>query len=196
MSDAYETYEHNGLTIKLWHDTYGDMEAPTDWGNFDIVQFRERGYTTYGDLSDYTTENDKLAPAVQAKLRAGKMFTIDYYSYSSTDGGYYRLNGSVPTGEVDSSIVNGFIIFDDAYIKGTTYEDRKRYAQQDLETYTAWANGEVYGWSVENADGDVLESCSGYIGSSADEHMRSEAEAAANSYRQSSQAKTARELHK
>lgn len=32
------------------------------------------------------------------------------------------------------------------------------------ETVRAYLDGEVYGWSVEDADGDVLESCWGYIG--------------------------------
>lgn len=32
------------------------------------------------------------------------------------------------------------------------------------ETVRAYLDGEVYGWTVEDADGDVLESCFGYIG--------------------------------
>lgn len=36
------------------------------------------------------------------------------------------------------------------------------------ETVRAYLDGEVYGWSVEDADGDVLESCWGYIGDARD----------------------------
>ena len=37
-------------------------------------------------------------------------------------------------------------------------------AKAPLETVRAYLDGEVYGWTVEDADGDVLDSCWGYIG--------------------------------
>lgn len=141
-----------------------DSESPAEWGNFTIVQFRDNGYGNYGDLDEYLTENGKLTPAVRAKLRAGKMFTIDYRSYSGTDGGYYSLDGGIPTGEVDSRDVNGFIIFEDEYIKGTNYEQRKLYAGRDLETYTQWANGDVYWVEIVTKSGLEVDSIGGLYG--------------------------------
>lgn len=47
-------------------------------------------------------------------------------------------------------------------------------AQFPRETVRAHLDGEVYGWTVEDADGDVLDSCWGYIGDS--EYVLTEAE--------------------
>lgn len=188
-----ETYERNGLTVKLFYDWDGGSD-PSDWGNFKIVQFRDRDFGTYQDIEDYQTESGKLLPSVQSKLRAGKLFILDYYRYSNTDGGYYRLNGGLPSGVVDSQEVNGWIEFDDAYVKDISYADRRKYAEGDLKTYTEWANGEVYGWQVFTPQGDHLESCWGYIGDI--EYAKTDANAAADSVRAASFARNARELHR
>lgn len=194
MNDrTIENYKVNNLNIDLWYDW--DIDGPDTWGNYRIVQFRDNDYTTYEQFgySEYVTENQHLTPAILAKLRAGKMFTIDYRSYSNADGGYYSLNGDMPKGEVDSQDVNGFIIFDDDYIKGTSYEERKKYAEQDLKEYTAWANGEVYGFTVTDHNGDVIDSCGGFIGDI--DYCKEEAESMACNTRSSITACNAQALH-
>lgn len=146
-----------------YDDIWNDFGEFTDL--YRIVQFRDNDFTSYESLEDYCTESGKLLPSVQAKLRAGKMFTLEYYRYSSTNGGFYRLDGGIPTGEVDTQDVNGFIIFEDEYIKGTSYATRKEYARQDLETYTEWCNGETYFVNIETDTGLEIDSCGGFIGS-------------------------------
>ena len=37
-------------------------------------------------------------------------------------------------------------------------------AKAPVETVRSYLDGEVYGWTVEDEDGDILESCCGYIG--------------------------------
>jgi hypothetical protein len=37
-------------------------------------------------------------------------------------------------------------------------------ARAPIETVRAYLDGEIYGWTVEDADGDVFDSCWGYIG--------------------------------
>ena len=194
MSDRIiEEYKINNLNIEIWQDW--DCESPADWGNFTIVQFRDNNYTTYKQLeySEFVTENDCLTPATLAKLRAGKMFTIDYRSYSNADGGYYYLDGGIPKGQVDSQDVNGFIIFNDDYIKGTSYDERRKYAEQDLATYTAWANGEVYGFTITTPDGEFIDSVGGYIGDI--DYCKQDADAIAKTIRSSVTATNAQAVH-
>lgn len=47
-------------------------------------------------------------------------------------------------------------------------------ARITCEVYTQWANGEVYGYVIEDADGDTLDSCWGFIGYSDDEYLLGE----------------------
>lgn len=157
-------------TTKYIVNVAPDLDAydgPDSWGNYTIVQFRDRDFTTYVNPyadNEYFTDSGKLTPAISAKLRAGKMFTFSYHRYSSTDGGFYRFDGAI-TGNVDT--IDGFIVFDDEYIKGASYEERRRYAESDLREYTEWANGEVYGVSIETNTGLEIDACSGFIGEDA-----------------------------
>lgn len=51
-------------------------------------------------------------------------------------------------------------------------------AESFCEVYTHWANGDVWGYVVEDADGDTVESCWGFIGDSDDSYMMEEARGA------------------
>lgn len=148
-------------TVKVMQDDMAD--SPATWGNYELVQFSDRDEINYGNIEDYCTENGKLLPSIQAKIRAGKMFSFDYYSYSSTDGGYYKH----PSNETDIDKIDGFIIFNDSYIKNVSYDERQRYAKEYLEEYTLWANGETYGVVIEDSTGKEMANCWGFIGGKA-----------------------------
>lgn len=145
--------------VVISDDTWCDNN-PTNWGNYTIVQFKDRDFNSYASIDDYCTENGKLLPSIQAKIKAGKIFTFDYSRYSNCDGGYYRY----PSNETDIDNIDGFIIFEDGYIKGTSYEERKKYATQDLEEYTQYCNGEVYNVSIETVSGIEVDECNCFIG--------------------------------
>lgn len=145
--------------VKIYQEEW--VESPTEWGNFQIVQFRDNDFNSYGDIADYTTESGRLLPSVQAKLRAGKMFTFNYYRYSNADGGHYKFDGSI---NLEPGAIDGFIILADEYIKGISYAERHEYAIQDLKTYTQYAQGDVYAVAIETADGREVDSCGGLYG--------------------------------
>lgn len=61
-----------------------------------------------------------------------------------------------------------------------------------IETVRAYLDGEVYGWTVEDADGDVLDSCWGYIGDSS--YCMADGESTARGLEDAAQAEDARTL--
>lgn len=65
-------------------------------------------------------------------------------------------------------------------------------AKAPVETVRAYLDGEVYGWTVEDADGDVLDSCWGYIGDAS--YPLSEAEDLARGLEDAAQAEDAKTL--
>ncbi len=155
--------------VTVYHEIYG-TDGPDTWGNFKIVQFKDRDFSTYESIDNYCTENGKLSPGIQAKIRSGKIFTFTYNRYSNCDGGYYRY----PSNETNPDEIDGFIIFDDTYIKGVSYSERKRYATGDLKEYTEWANGEVYGVDIKTASGLDVDCCGGFIGDDAVQYFIAE----------------------
>lgn len=65
-------------------------------------------------------------------------------------------------------------------------------ATAPLETVQAYLDGEVYGWTVEDADGDEIESCWGYIGDAGG--VLAEAESVARLLEADAQAEDAKTL--
>lgn len=65
-------------------------------------------------------------------------------------------------------------------------------AKAPIETVQAYLDGDVYGWTVEDADGDTIESCWGYIGDAED--VLAEAESVARLLEADAQAEDAKTL--
>ena len=154
-----ETETYKGYTIAIEHDT--DAESPAEWGSYTIVTFHTGNITDVTNIEKYAFDSGKLKPWVGAKMRAGKMFAISYSSHGPMSN-YGAMYGSANLDDID-----GFIIFTDEYAKNfSAYEDRYKMAEQDMETYTQWANGEVYGYDITGIKGYEFEdgSCWGFYG--------------------------------
>lgn len=156
--DTITTEQYGQYTI---HTHYADYaEDPTEWGNFALHIFNSgfRGDLNRGDDRErFYTDNDKLRPEVAAKIRAGKLWPVGVRHYSGSDGGFYTLWDTDEALEAD-----GFIELYDGYVKGVSLEDRRKYAESDLQIYQQWANGEVFGYTVEDKHGELIDSGTGY----------------------------------
>lgn len=94
--------------------------------------------------------------------RAEKWFNANYHvctisRYSHSGVSYTR---GAPTCRWDSGYA-GFAIVETAKMSDDKFE---KMVDTDLQTFTDWANGNVYSVYVENANGDHVDSCSGFIG--------------------------------
>ena len=54
------------------------------------------------------------------------------------------------------------------------------YLRAEVKVYDDYITGNVWGYTVEDKDGEEIDSCWGFIGSSDDEYMISQAKAAAD----------------
>ena len=168
-----ETYKVNGCTVSIRYDQ--DSESPADWGNFKIVTFNRSGYamdslSTDEDSDKYYTEDWKPRPWLAAKLRAGKAWPISYSSHGPMCN--FALGAHLERPD-------GLLMFEDDYVEGVSKNERETYATGDLETYTEWANGAVYGYIVTDPDGNELDSLWGIYGF---DYAKEEAKAVANRY--------------
>jgi hypothetical protein len=143
------TEQYKGYTINVYPDY--NAESPAEWGNYEIVTFN-CDLITDGNEADYFTESGMILPAIQAKMRAGKLWPFEYRSHGPQSA--YRLWPDPTT----KRGIDGFIIFTDEYAKNfSDYDGRYRMAQQDLETYTEWANGGCYGFDITNKYGESFD---------------------------------------
>jgi hypothetical protein len=140
-----DTIKHKGWTIEVQHDQFADN--PVNDGNFEIMP-----------RDSYTDSNDEPLELVGELIEQGKMWPIDYFEHGAQCK--YSL-----TDDVDHNW--GWIVFTDEYASNfTRVDDRREMARQDLEEYTAWANGECYGITVADPYGDEEPdfACWGIIG--------------------------------
>lgn len=105
--------------------------------------------------------------------RAEKWFNANYHvcTISRYEHGNSLYTRGSPVCRWDSGYV-GFAIVETAKMSDEKFE---KYVDQALQTFTDWANGNVYSVYVEDASGDLLDSCCGYIGDEAAEDAFEEA---------------------
>lgn len=143
MESLY-TETRNGYTLKIEYEQFAD--DPCNWGNFTVKHWR--------DVEGVDAEEHKVLPELQAKLDDGRAFWVDKYEHGNS---VYSLAGSGMQYRFDTSSSWGIIELDDEYVKGVSAEDRRKYAKGDLETYTDWANGDVYRAEITDEYGEYID---------------------------------------
>lgn len=154
-----ETIKHAGLIIRLEHDH--DCESPLEHEcqpRFAMWHRRRNN-----PAPEYASPDDVRAAvkkgAVALPVRAYEHSLI---SFTVSDFGY-------PYNDPWDSAWAGYVVFTKEIMKdlGVKKKDAARLteiAQSAMEEYTEWCNGECYYFVIENAVGDTLDSCGGFIG--------------------------------
>lgn len=143
------------LTIE--HDQYTESPAD-DCCQWRLVSFNPR-HRNHKDASDYSP----LPIGLRRKLQVGLAFVLDYYEHG---GSAWSLAGRGMQCPWDTSKNAGLLIWDHtpSEIGAKTYAERAADASRFLDTYNDWANGNCYYFSLEDGDGEHLDSCGGFIG--------------------------------
>jgi hypothetical protein len=137
------------LIVKLWHDDCPDDPSIDDWK---VYSFNRRHHNNAqpGDVG-FVEDDDGLlviGPDLQAKLKSGLAFQLSYYEHGQCA---WSLSGEGPQCRWDSVRFAGLMVWeqDEGNMGAKSYEDRRKDAQQFIERYTQWCNGEVYGYHIE-----------------------------------------------
>lgn len=139
------------LSFFLDHGTPNPLE---DWdGMWTLISFgRDNTKEDYNNVS------------VRNKLRAGTAFELDLYRHGNT---YWHIAGTPPYCRWDNSTKAGLLLWNHKVkdLGAKTVEDRRKDAVNCLNLYNDWANGNVYGYHLTDEDGELDDSCGGFIGS-------------------------------
>jgi hypothetical protein len=150
-----------GVTVKVVLDETDNTECPI--GSYDdavrLVKFSRRNGTSdtaceRGERSPFKEPGDVLTWA-----KANRFIVYPVFKYEHGNVAYKTSPFSCPW---DSGQA-GYLLLDR---KEWPRRGKKSdtYAKAVLESYTSWCNGEVYGFVIEDEDGEVLGSCWGFIG--------------------------------
>ena len=175
-------------TMVCWHSRYnlGDMESnglkgrehrsypisknysePIDLlyelAGIDREEYQEQQYEEVGEYNDMSRAD--LFKVIEEKGTIIKgLFLYDHSGITISTGRF-----SCPW---DSGQVGWIYITKDKIEKeGWTPEQADKYLEGEVEVYDNYLTGEVYGFRIEDADGEEIESCWGYYGNDGKEDM-------------------------
>ena len=165
--------------ITIENDPFAENPADFD-GAWKLYSFSHK-HRSYKDRETFFPDG-KPTLALRNKLRVGLAFVLDYYEHGLC---CWSLSGNGPSCRWDTARGAGLLVWEHppSDMGAKSMEDRKKDAAGFLETYTAWCNGEIYGYSVEEVVTlpcghteirDVPDgSCCGFYGNDLD-YMKSE----------------------
>lgn len=161
MSEILET--RDGLTLTLHHDQ--DCESPLEYDEGVFITYNAQSRYTLGNTPTDAEENQRIGERIQS----GELIGLPVYAY--IHGGVALSTGafSCPWDSGQS----GFIYVNKAtalswhggkILTAKKREQTLKNLRAIVESFGAWVNGECYGYSVEDADGETLDSCWGFVG--------------------------------
>jgi hypothetical protein len=183
-----EQFEHAGRAVMIHTEDY--PSSPRDWDNLGTMVCWHRGYdlgdvqwTDSGaEIEGRTIDNPKVALRYLRMMHGAEVLPLGLYDHSGISmyigGGPHTFDSA----GWDSGTV-GFVYVTRAQIVAEYGDDSPESREQaraalvsEVETYDMYLTGDVYGYTVEDEAGNMLDSCWGFYGS---EYAVSEAHAAA-----------------
>lgn len=162
-NDIETRYLKSGLTVRVVVDDCGSTESPLDHydSHVRLVTFERHGYVN--DSGVKRREKSPFSEPEEVRTWAANngFHCYPVFKYEHGNVAYSIAPFSCPW---DSGQA-GYLLL--SLEEWSAMDDKAdSYAKGTLESYSSWCNGEIYGWIVEDEDGETLESCWGYIGES------------------------------
>ena len=165
-----KTYKATIERPKLVIDYDYDVDSPRNWSNLSILVIRNG----LGDNDEYLNrelENSQhkvgcaedhleLMKEIVEEHLGSKVIYADFISKYEHSGVRYFIGQS--SGWDYSNIGFVFVTEDSLKKIGCAEEDVKKIVKQEIETFSQWANGEVYHFTLYDDEGNVEDSCGGF----------------------------------
>jgi hypothetical protein len=185
--EAVEIIQRGSVTVSLYHDD--DCASPREQDNVSVIYGRSRHYTIGDGLPPPAHERAVErggAPLLERYLRLCEgcvafelVGMIDHSGISFYAGGGAHL---MDPGGWDSGTV-GYTYTTRARCEelGVTLENARQAMLSELKEYASWSEGDCWGYTVVDDEGEHLDSCWGFIGY---DYAKEEALGAADYYPQ------------
>lgn len=154
--ETIKQFEANGYTVRIHPDT--DPESPRQWDNLGHMVGWHRRYNL-GDEQPTASPSEWLKDFKQDNPQAIilPLFMYEHGGVSLSTGAF-----SCPW---DSGQV-GYIYAtpESIALMGTSPDRVEEVLRGEVETYSQYLNGEVYGFTITDADGEEVAACWGFYG--------------------------------
>jgi hypothetical protein len=158
--DPIETFEHAGRKIKIFIDD--NPESPREWDNLGTILYRGSARIHIGDqgvepeeIDQTYNRKDVVALPVYAYVHSGTCLNTTGFSCpwdSGQSGIIFVTHEKIKKEYGRKRITRALIKKVEAVLR------------QEVETYSQYLGGEVYGYVVEDGDGEHIDSLWGMYG--------------------------------
>lgn len=161
MEQAIIEQQYKGYTIKIYQDD--NTDSPRDWSNLGKMICFHRRYEL-GDKHDTSVED------VQALIKRQDiiwlpLFLYDHSGISMSTSRSYPFNDPWDSGQVGIIYVDKATIRKEYSVKHifkNTLDKALNCLRGEVETYDKFLTGEVYGYVIEDEQGNNIDSCWGF----------------------------------
>ena len=207
--ESFEEFKEHGFTVKLYED---ETESPREWCNVGVIAYKHRNYVlgeeTIGDPVEWLAEKlgiedvhahaarnghgypycDQYKELLEARFLDDPRYValpVYIYDHSGVTINTTGFSCGWDSGQVGYVYATADSVRESFMVKRVTAKVRERALdtlRSEIEVFDSYIRGEVYGFTVETPDGDVLDSCGGYIGDPDESGVKDEALACIPSY--------------
>jgi len=155
-----ETYR--GYTIKIEPEEYID-ESPRDWDNLGtMVCFHSR--YTLGDSHNYASPDDLLEDIKEDNHIILPLYLYDHSGITMSTGPFTCPWDSGQVGYIYVSYKQVRKEYGWKHITKQRREKIESYLTDEVKTYDQFLTGDVWWFSIEDDEGEPLDSCRGFYG--------------------------------
>lgn len=164
--NCIKEFIHNGKTVRIMRDE--NPESPADWSNLGEILYMKGSRYTLGyrgvdrEEMDYLrTRKDVFSLPVFAYVHSGSQISLTPYSCpwdSGQSGIIYATH---------EAIRNGFVAkrpLRERPLTDAILRKVRAIFKSQVDTFSDYLQGNVYGYTVENPDGSDGDSCWGFYG--------------------------------
>jgi hypothetical protein len=164
--ELVEEFQHEGLTVQIFYD---DMpESPREWDNFGRLALKHDRYDMPNeadiDIHGYDSWNEVEA-ALRHEYGALVILPVSMYDHSGVH--IYAGNNGMYGAQIGFTYCTREDILNNWGSKRVTQKQRiqaEALLTAEVETYSDYSNGNVYGYVILDEDGEELDSCWGIYG--------------------------------
>lgn len=162
MNEPYETIEYRDYKIQIHIEDF--PESPREWDNLGaMICFHGR----YNLGDEHNLEVEDLLEEVETAAVALPLYLYDHSSISMSTSRQYPFNcpwDSSQVGYIYVTKEEALSNYDSfwKYLTKRRIKKIKDYLQSEVDIYDQYLRGEVYGYIVENKEGEDIDSCWGF----------------------------------
>jgi len=163
--DDADRFVVDGLTVRILYDNEDPINPRKEWDNAGTMVCFHRNYLL-GDKHSFSVQ-EAQDEARRIEAEGGIVLPLYLYDHSGITMRTSPFSCPWDSGQVGLIWITADKIRKEYGVKRITKTTRKKATEMlvsEVEAYDSYLTGECYGFIVEDADGEQIDSCWGFLG--------------------------------